>query len=99
MGPQQQRRCIGDGLERKKTTALGRRQRLEAARWCDRAGDGCFKTWDVAGGFTGAVGQRRCLEPSDASSQTVQSNFLYFDGCEQEEGAQKSTPAAAARDR
>ncbi|RWW90087.1 hypothetical protein BHE74_00000765 [Ensete ventricosum] len=61
MGPQQQRRCIGDGLERKKTAALGRRQRLEAARWCDRAGDGCFKTGDVAGGFTGAVGRRQRL--------------------------------------
>ncbi|RRT43362.1 hypothetical protein B296_00021862 [Ensete ventricosum] len=62
-------------------------------------GDGCFETGDAVGGFTGAVGRRRRLEPSDASSRTVQSNLLYFDGYEREEGAQKSAPVAAARGR
>ncbi|RZS15009.1 hypothetical protein BHM03_00046778 [Ensete ventricosum] len=37
----------------------------------------CFETWDMVGDFTRAVGRRRRLEPSDASSRTVQHTGGY----------------------
>ncbi|RRT58191.1 hypothetical protein B296_00005015 [Ensete ventricosum] len=45
-------------------------------------GNGCFETRDATGDFTRAVGRRWRLEPSDASSRTVQHASGYHLLCD-----------------
>ncbi|RWV78199.1 hypothetical protein GW17_00060864, partial [Ensete ventricosum] len=47
-------RGVGDGLERKKTTVVERRQRLKAAHWCDKEEGTGSDEW-LAGGLVGGV--------------------------------------------